>query len=418
MKIVLSCVGTLGDLHPYLVMAQVLQAEGHTVAIATHRHYQAEVEALGCQLIPQLPAEADLSPELLNKVHDPYLGPESIIRQLVLPYLRQNYQILVEQASDADLIISHLLTLAVPLFARKYQIPWLSCLLQPVALLSAYDPPVISQIYALRRLRRLGPGFHKPLFKLARQISASWWKDLAVFSKELGQQPIKNPLFEGGQSEWGTLLLFSEILASPQPDWPAAFFQLGFPFYQEPEAKLSEATRQFLARHSRPLVFTLGSSLGQSPTPFYRWAAEAAQALDLPALFVTAGHRESVPECHSDKIAVVDYEPYHLLFEQAGLIVHPGGIGTLSKALRSGQPQLVIPFANDQFDNAARVERLGAGVTVPIFKLNARRLKRAIQRALQLQPHPALQRQIRNEDFRLRLLKVVSYIQEVQSQTR
>ncbi len=409
--------GTLGDLHPYLAMGQILKAEGHQVSLATHAHYQSEVEALDLGFIPQVPSEADLTPELLDKVHHPYRGPEYIVRDLVTPYLRQNYQILVAQAHDADLIISHLLTVAVPLFARQHKIPWLSCLLQPVALLSAYDPPVISQIYPLRKLRFLGPVFHKHFFNLAKSISAPWWKELDTFCQELGQLPIKHPMFEGGHSSWGTLLLFSETLASPQPDWPENYFQLGFPFHHEPDARLSEDTLQFLARHPRPLVFTLGSSLGRSTTPFYRWAVEATQSLGLPALFVTSGHRDSVPVTASDTIAVVDYEPYHLLFEHAGLIVHPGGIGTLSKALRSGRPQVIIPFANDQFDNAARIARLGAGVEIPIFKLNALRLKRAIQQALALQPDSALQRQIANENFGLRLLKVVRYIEEKQRQT-
>jgi len=42
--------------------------------------------------------------------------------------------------------------------------------------------------------------------------------------------------------------------------------------------------------------------------------------------------------------------------------VHHGGIGTASQAFAAGIPQLITPFAHDQFDNAAHVERLGCGV--------------------------------------------------------
>ena len=42
--------------------------------------------------------------------------------------------------------------------------------------------------------------------------------------------------------------------------------------------------------------------------------------------------------------------------------MHHGGIGTTSKAFAAGIPQLVIPLAHDQHDNAARVERLHAGL--------------------------------------------------------
>jgi hypothetical protein len=40
------------------------------------------------------------------------------------------------------------------------------------------------------------------------------------------------------------------------------------------------------------------------------------------------------------------------------------GIGTVSQAFAAGTPQLITPFAHDQFDNAARVERLGCGFQI------------------------------------------------------
>jgi rhamnosyltransferase subunit B len=45
-------------------------------------------------------------------------------------------------------------------------------------------------------------------------------------------------------------------------------------------------------------------------------------------------------------------------------LVHHGGIGTASQAFAAGIPQLITPFAHDQFDNAARIERLGCGFQV------------------------------------------------------
>ena len=46
---------------------------------------------------------------------------------------------------------------------------------------------------------------------------------------------------------------------------------------------------------------------------------------------------------------------------RAAALVHHGGIGTLAQALRAGCPQLVMPMAFDQPDNAVRLERLGVG---------------------------------------------------------
>ncbi len=48
------------------------------------------------------------------------------------------------------------------------------------------------------------------------------------------------------------------------------------------------------------------------------------------------------------------------LVPRLAALVHHGGIGTTAQAMRAGVPQLITPFAHDQFDNAARVERLGS----------------------------------------------------------
>jgi glycosyltransferase len=47
----------------------------------------------------------------------------------------------------------------------------------------------------------------------------------------------------------------------------------------------------------------------------------------------------------------------------AGAVVGHGGFGTTMTALAAGVPQVVIPlFAADQFDNAERIDAVGAGV--------------------------------------------------------
>jgi rhamnosyltransferase subunit B len=46
---------------------------------------------------------------------------------------------------------------------------------------------------------------------------------------------------------------------------------------------------------------------------------------------------------------------------RAAVLVHHGGIGTAAQALAAGIPQLVVPSAHDQPDNAVRIRRLGVG---------------------------------------------------------
>ena len=64
------------------------------------------------------------------------------------------------------------------------------------------------------------------------------------------------------------------------------------------------------------------------------------------------------------------------------LSVHAGGVGTIGQGLRSRRPQLVVPFAHDQFDNARRITARGVGGTVSRRRLTPRKLAGAIERLL------------------------------------
>jgi len=67
-------------------------------------------------------------------------------------------------------------------------------------------------------------------------------------------------------------------------------------------------------------------------------------------------------EVDSPDLLTLSYASYSQLFPQAVVNVHQGGSGTTGEALRSGRPQLIIPYGWDQPDNAVRVQRLGSGL--------------------------------------------------------
>ena len=63
---------------------------------------------------------------------------------------------------------------------------------------------------------------------------------------------------------------------------------------------------------------------------------------------------------------VVDFVPHQRVIPGASLVVTHAGMGTIMKALAYGVPLVCMPMGRDQFFNAARVEALGAGVTVSV----------------------------------------------------
>jgi UDP:flavonoid glycosyltransferase YjiC (YdhE family) len=76
------------------------------------------------------------------------------------------------------------------------------------------------------------------------------------------------------------------------------------------------------------------------------------------------------------------FAPFRQLLPLCGAIVHHGGIGTTAAALEAGCPQLVLPLAWDQPDNAARVAALGAGVTLGPRRRGSGHVTRALARLM------------------------------------
>lgn len=368
-RIVLTTFGSLGDLHPYIAIALGLRARGHEAVIATSAYYRQKIESLGIGFRPVRPDFPDVEkfPDVVKRIMDLRTGGKYVIREMVIPALRESYEDTLAAAEGADLLVSHILTFTTRLVAEKKGLPWASTCLQPFALFSAYDPPVLPPAQFLSRIRLFGPGFHRLLFWCARQAVKSWCTPWHRLRAEIGLPATsEHPLFEGGHSPLLVLGLFSKWLSEPQPDWPPRMIQCGFPFYdQDGEAGLPAELQRFLDSGSAPLVFTLGSSAVLDAGPFYEQSAAAAKLLGRRAVLLVGKNTPNRPASLSEDVMAFDYAPYSQLFPRAAAIVHQGGVGTTAQAMRSGRPMLVMPYAHDQPDNADRVTRLGIARTIP-----------------------------------------------------
>ena len=384
-RILLTTFGSYGDLHPYLAIARILGSQGHVVTIATHDEYRTHVERVGARFVLLKPGLEELGPqeEWAAKANHAFFGTEFIIRTLILPYLDESYQELREAAPDHDLIISHALTFAAPIVAEEFNIPWLSTALQPSPFFSAYDPPALGFLTILPRLKILGPRFMGWFLKQLARPTNRWLLPVAQLRSRIGlPASSKNALIDGF-SPFGTLALFPEIFSPPQPDWPTQVNQIGFPLFdEETTSEISAGLKQFLEAGAPPVVFTLGTAIIRMETPYFEVAYAAVKKLGLRGVFLVGKNPRRVPqEAFSDpNIHISDYEPFSGLFPHASVIVHQCGIGTTAQALASGRPQIAIPFAHDQPDNARRLVELGVAVSIPSKRLSAMRLVTAIQR--------------------------------------
>jgi UDP:flavonoid glycosyltransferase YjiC (YdhE family) len=114
---------------------------------------------------------------------------------------------------------------------------------------------------------------------------------------------------------------------------------------------------------------------------FFRAALEAVQALCLPALFVTKFPAQ-LPEPLPASVRHLGFAPFGTLLPRCRAIVHHGGIGTAARALEAAIPQLVVPFAHDQFDNAHLFKRAGVASSLTRHRFAGKSITRKLAQLL------------------------------------
>ncbi|HEY9403505.1 MAG TPA: nucleotide disphospho-sugar-binding domain-containing protein [Pyrinomonadaceae bacterium] len=374
MKIVLSTFGSFGDVHPYVALALELKARGHHPVIATTEIYREKTDALGLELHPVRPVmpsydDPDAISSLLETLMDARTGTEEVFKTMIIPHLRDTYEDLSVAVAGADLLVTHPLSIPGPPVVERTGVRWVSSVLAPGSMLSIYDPPVPPQFPALHGLMTLHPAVGRTAMRLGKWKWRAMRQEVDKLRAGVGLAPSgAHPLFEGQHSPTLVLALFSRVLAEPQPDWPPRTRITGFPFYDrrdragdEEGGGLSAGLADFLDAGEPPIVFTLGSSAIWVAKDFYRESIAAARALGRRALLLIGHERNRPAEPLPEGIAAFEYAPYGEVLPRACAVVHQGGVGTTGQALRAGRPALVVPFSHDQFDNGARVARLGCG---------------------------------------------------------
>jgi len=381
-RILMTTTGSLGDLHPFIAIGLELRARGHQVTLATSNFYRSKVEQTGLRFAPMGPHLTLEDSVEIGRVMDLKKGAEYLVRHILYPSVPAAYEEVMEAARGADLIVTHPITFASQIAAEKTGMPWVSTVTAPLSFFSRYDPSVIAPYPYLTRLRALGPGFYGAVLKLGRFRTNFWREPLDGFRASVGLPPGRDPLFEGQHSPQRVLAMFSALLAKAQPDWPAQAIATGFPFYDQAEhgQEIDPALDRFLSEGPPPVVFTLGSSAVQQPGSFYRESLIAISRLGCRAVLLIG--RNSLPGPLPTGSMAFPYAPFSKVFPRAAVIVHQGGIGTCAQALAAGRPMLVVPYAFDQPDNAARLQRLGVARSISRAKYTGRRAKSELEHLL------------------------------------
>lgn len=396
MKILLSTVGTLGDLFPLLALARALRDQGVTVIFGAQADHRARIQAAGFDSVEIMGALADAAEGLgLSEseiVRKAMIDSDFLFRE-VLPYdLVNATRRLIDFAQGVDLVACTMTAEAAKLTAEHLGVPCVPLVLQPLSALLVEDPPFVPDTPVFwRNPGAIGRVWNRFGVTMAHAgLRQKYAKILNPLRAELGlgaqnappflSFPVRPPL---------RLALYSAVLHDGYlPDGaslgdPALHFT-GFCRHASPETltpeTLTPETEAFLAAGSAPIVFTMGSMAAHIASDFFAHSVTAARALGRRAILLTGEGAKLLPP--ADDILQLDWAPHAHLFPRSAAVVHHGGVGSMGEALFAGKPQLVVPVGSDQPDNALRMERLGVGRRLPAKRYRADRATALLQALL------------------------------------
>jgi rhamnosyltransferase subunit B len=274
--------------------------------------------------------------------------------------------------------------IAARMVQETRSIPTASVLLQPGLIPSIDSPPAMPGIpyprWAPRPIGRLYWSF----VHLAGHLLIG--RKLTTFRANLGLPPIRR-LFDWWLSPDLVLGLFPDWYGPLAPDWPPQLRLTGFPLTAgQSDDALPPDLISFLNTADPPIAVTFGTGMMHA-AKLFAITAQACQLLNRRAIFLTRFPNQ-LPHPLPPQFHHAPAAPFHRLFPRCAAVIHHGGVGTTAKALAAGIPQLVIPFAFDQPDNAARVRALGVGDSLKPSRATPQRLAKTLSAILDghLQP--------------------------------
>jgi len=376
MRILIAAIGSHGDVLPFATLGHELASRGHDVVFYANPVFSSCVTHPSIRFVPMGTREAHEALFQQAPEDNPTRAFKHIARYLMDMAPAYHDAMAADVVPGQTICMGGSLMFAHRLLRETLGVPCATVHLAPSVLRSAIHPA------------RLGP--HAVAAHVPAWLTRVAWRAMDVLAydpfitaplnrwrRQLGLPPVKRVFKSWLHEADGLVAMFPEWFAQREADWPAQLVMTGFPLHDSGYAlPLPARLQDFLADGPPPVAFSPGTA-NASAESFFRTSVQACDMAGMRGILLSpfAGH---VPASLPRQVIHVDYAPFGALLPRLAALVHHGGIGTTSQALRAGVPQLIRPVAYDQFDNAARAVKLGVATELLPNRYTADRLARAL----------------------------------------
>ncbi|TDD76578.1 glycosyltransferase [Actinomadura rubrisoli] len=370
MRVLLTTIGSRGDVQPMVALALELKNLGQEVRLCVPPDFRDWIDGLGLPVVsigPELRGTAASG----STVERAQPSAEDLRKQ-VDDTVADQFTTVGTAAQGCDVVVAGgYLQIAGRSVAETLGIPYVFAGYCPVCLPSPHHAPPPMR----GRARPHETSDNRTLWAL----DAQHWND--VFGTALNAHRTSAGLAPVSDVRGHIFTDRPWLAADPAlGPWPGpAVIQTGAWILPD-QRPLSDELETFLSAGEPPVYFGLGSM--RAPDGIDQVMIDAARKLGRRAIVSRGWAGLSLVDGGRDCLSVGEVNQ-QALFQRVAAVVHHGGAGTTTTAARAGAPQVVLPQMYDQYYWAQRVEDLGIGSGHPPGAPTVGSLVTALGRALE-----------------------------------